>query len=166
MQSWCCCVEHSPLQGMLHITNFLWDRSVYCVHWVIFLYMATLLDWQNTQFPWTSFPLPHIKARIEDYLYYFSFNVLHGFFLWIAVMPWNWASKIFFFGGMIVWFELCLDVLRPYCATISMQHIANLACNNKLVLPVPAFNVINGGSHAGNKLAMQVFLFSPLSFIF
>ncbi|KAJ7238354.1 hypothetical protein O6H91_Y442900 [Diphasiastrum complanatum] len=36
------------------------------------------------------------------------------------------------------------------------QHIANLAGNPKLVLPVPAFNVINGGSHAGNKLAMQV----------
>lgn len=37
-----------------------------------------------------------------------------------------------------------------------MQHIANLAGNKTLVLPVPAFNVINGGSHAGNKLAMQV----------
>ncbi|KAK9127643.1 hypothetical protein Syun_016440 [Stephania yunnanensis] len=35
------------------------------------------------------------------------------------------------------------------------KHIANLAGNSKLVLPVPAFNVINGGSHAGNKLAMQ-----------
>jgi enolase len=35
------------------------------------------------------------------------------------------------------------------------QHIANLAGNKQLVLPVPAFNVINGGSHAGNKLAMQ-----------
>lgn len=38
------------------------------------------------------------------------------------------------------------------------QHIANLAGNKKLVLPVPAFNVINGGSHAGNKLAMQACL--------
>lgn len=37
-----------------------------------------------------------------------------------------------------------------------VQHIANLAGNSSLVLPVPAFNVINGGSHAGNKLAMQV----------
>ena len=36
-----------------------------------------------------------------------------------------------------------------------MQHIANLAGNKKLVLPVPAFNVINGGSHAENKLALQ-----------
>ncbi|KMZ76114.1 Phosphopyruvate hydratase [Zostera marina] len=34
------------------------------------------------------------------------------------------------------------------------QHIANLAGNKNLVLPVPAFNVINGGSHAGNKLFM------------
>ncbi|KAG8374160.1 hypothetical protein BUALT_Bualt11G0102000 [Buddleja alternifolia] len=35
------------------------------------------------------------------------------------------------------------------------KHVANLAGNKKMVLPVPAFNVINGGSHAGNKLAMQ-----------
>lgn len=42
-----------------------------------------------------------------------------------------------------------------YYYVMWMQHIANLAGNPKLVLPVPAFNVINGGSHAGNKLAMQ-----------
>ncbi|CAN1267250.1 ENO1 [Linum perenne] len=41
------------------------------------------------------------------------------------------------------------------------QHIANLAGNKNLVLPVPAFNVINGGSHAGNKLAMQEFMILP-----
>jgi enolase len=29
-------------------------------------------------------------------------------------------------------------------------------------LPVPAFNVINGGSHAGNKLAMQEFMILPI----
>jgi len=42
------------------------------------------------------------------------------------------------------------------------QHIAELA-GSKLpfVLPVPAFNVINGGSHAGNKLAMQEFMILP-----
>uniref|UniRef100_A0A453QK65 phosphopyruvate hydratase n=1 Tax=Aegilops tauschii subsp. strangulata TaxID=200361 RepID=A0A453QK65_AEGTS len=38
---------------------------------------------------------------------------------------------------------------------------ANLAGNKTLVLPVPAFNVINGGSHAGNKLAMQEFMILP-----
>ncbi|KAJ3369743.1 hypothetical protein GGF31_005048 [Allomyces arbusculus] len=31
----------------------------------------------------------------------------------------------------------------------------------KYVLPVPSFNVINGGSHAGNKLAMQEFMIMP-----
>ena len=36
------------------------------------------------------------------------------------------------------------------------RYIAELAGNNDIILPVPAFNVINGGSHAGNKLAMQV----------
>ena len=35
------------------------------------------------------------------------------------------------------------------------QHLADLAGNKKLVLPVPSFNIINGGSHAGNALAMQ-----------
>ncbi len=28
-------------------------------------------------------------------------------------------------------------------------------------MPTPAFNVINGGSHAGNKLAMQEFMILP-----
>jgi enolase len=41
------------------------------------------------------------------------------------------------------------------------QHIADLSGNTKLVLPVPAFNIINGGSHAGNKLAMQEFMILP-----
>lgn len=41
------------------------------------------------------------------------------------------------------------------------KHLADLAGNNDIVLPVPAFNVINGGSHAGNKLAMQEFMILP-----
>lgn len=41
------------------------------------------------------------------------------------------------------------------------KHIADLAGNSNIVLPVPAFNVINGGSHAGNKLAMQEFMILP-----
>jgi len=41
------------------------------------------------------------------------------------------------------------------------KYIAELAGNNNIVLPVPAFNVINGGSHAGNKLAMQEFMIFP-----
>mmetsp|Transcript_27595 Transcript_27595/g.60368 ORF Transcript_27595/g.60368 Transcript_27595/m.60368 type:complete len:480 (+) Transcript_27595:154-1593(+) len=41
------------------------------------------------------------------------------------------------------------------------KHIADLAGNSKLILPVPAFNIINGGSHAGNALAMQEFMILP-----
>jgi len=42
------------------------------------------------------------------------------------------------------------------------QHIANLAGNRELTLPVPAFNIINGGTHAGNKLAFQEFMVFPV----
>lgn len=42
------------------------------------------------------------------------------------------------------------------------RHIADLAGVTDFVLPVPAFNVINGGSHAGNKLAMQEFMILPV----
>jgi enolase len=42
------------------------------------------------------------------------------------------------------------------------QHYANLAGNNQLVMPVPSFNVINGGSHAGNGLAFQEFMMLPV----
>ncbi len=41
------------------------------------------------------------------------------------------------------------------------RHIAELAGTPEIILPVPAFNVINGGSHAGNKLAMQEFMILP-----
>ncbi|TRY72625.1 hypothetical protein TCAL_03948 [Tigriopus californicus] len=41
------------------------------------------------------------------------------------------------------------------------QHIADLAGVKEVKMPVPAFNVINGGSHAGNKLAMQEFMILP-----
>eukprot|EP00798_Chlamydomonas_sp_ICE-L_P022368 gene22368-29470_t len=42
------------------------------------------------------------------------------------------------------------------------KHIAQLAGNTKMVLPVPSFNIINGGSHAGNALAMQEFMILPI----
>jgi enolase len=44
------------------------------------------------------------------------------------------------------------------------EHIAALAGNSteEMFLPVPAFNIINGGSHAGNKLAMQEFMILPV----
>merc|ERR1712232_247616 len=43
------------------------------------------------------------------------------------------------------------------------EYIANLAGKptDKFVMPVPSFNVINGGSHAGNRLACQEFMILP-----
>jgi len=41
------------------------------------------------------------------------------------------------------------------------KYIGTKLSNSSIRLPVPAFNVINGGSHAGNKLAMQEFMLLP-----
>merc|ERR1711881_764335 len=57
-----------------------------------------------------------------------------------------------------------MAVARAAAAELNIplyKHLANLAGQSKLLLPVPAFNVINGGSHAGNKLAMQEFMLLP-----
>lgn len=42
------------------------------------------------------------------------------------------------------------------------KYLANLAGNKEVSLPVPFCNVINGGKHAGNKLAMQEFMIAPI----
>ena len=46
------------------------------------------------------------------------------------------------------------------------KHIADISGKSsesgKFILPCPAFNVINGGSHAGNNLAMQEFMILPV----
>lgn len=44
------------------------------------------------------------------------------------------------------------------------KYVAQLSGNpeDSFVLPVPCFNVINGGKHAGNKLAMQEFMIAPV----
>lgn len=50
----------------------------------------------------------------------------------------------------------------------SYEHIAQLAGdeaaikNKKYVLPVPFLNVLNGGVHAGGKLAFQEFMIAPI----
>lgn len=43
------------------------------------------------------------------------------------------------------------------------QHYADLAGNKlrEFTMPVPCFNVVNGGSHAGNKLAFQEYFVIP-----
>jgi len=46
--------------------------------------------------------------------------------------------------------------LYEYIATLSGQP------TDKFVMPVPSFNVINGGTHAGNRLACQEFMIMPV----
>jgi len=41
------------------------------------------------------------------------------------------------------------------------KHFGDLAGNKDFTMPVPSFNVINGGSHAGNALAFQEFMVLP-----
>ena len=41
------------------------------------------------------------------------------------------------------------------------QRFGNMCGNSKSILPVPSFNVINGGCHAGNALAFQEFMLLP-----
>ena len=57
-----------------------------------------------------------------------------------------------------------LVISRPNLViTYFFSHLANLAGNKteEMLMPIPVFNVINGGSHAGNKLAMQEFMLFP-----
>ncbi|MDD4468225.1 MAG: phosphopyruvate hydratase [Candidatus ainarchaeum sp.] len=42
------------------------------------------------------------------------------------------------------------------------NYISELAGVSEVILPVPSFNVINGGKHAGNELAMQEFMILPI----
>ena len=41
------------------------------------------------------------------------------------------------------------------------RHVASLFGTKKYVLPVPAFNIINGGKHAGTKLDIQEYMILP-----
>eukprot|EP01084_Bolivina_argentea_P196760 337290_1 len=74
---------------------------------------------------------------------------------------WGWSkSKL----GANAILGVSLAVARAGAAANGVplyQHIANLAGNKEIVLPVPAFNIINGGSHAGNALPVQEFMLLP-----
>lgn len=43
------------------------------------------------------------------------------------------------------------------------QHIANLAGNTHLTMPVPMMNILNGGEHADNNVDVQEFMIQPIS---
>ncbi|MBD3303929.1 phosphopyruvate hydratase [Candidatus Woesearchaeota archaeon] len=62
-----------------------------------------------------------------------------------------------------------LSVSLAFCKASALEqgvplysHIANLFESKKLLLPVPAFNIINGGKHAENKLDFQEYMLLPV----
>ncbi|CAN6452341.1 unnamed protein product [Victoria cruziana] len=79
-----------------------------------------------------------------------------------TVNEWGWCKQKLGANAILA---VSLAVCKVGASVLKIplyKHIANLAGNKSLVLPVPAFNVINGGSHAGNKLAMQEFMILPV----
>jgi enolase len=76
---------------------------------------------------------------------------------------WGWCkSKL----GANAILAVSMAVCRAGAATKQMplyKYIAELSGKptDKFVMPVPSFNVINGGSHAGNRLACQEFMILP-----
>jgi len=77
---------------------------------------------------------------------------------------WGWSkSKL----GANAILAVSMAVCKAGAAAKDMplyKHIAELAGNptDQMYMPVPAFNVVNGGSHAGTKLAMQEFMILPV----
>jgi enolase len=75
---------------------------------------------------------------------------------------WGWCKKKLGANAILA---VSLAVCKAGAAASKVplwQHIANLAGNPTPCMPVPSFNIINGGSHAGNKLAMQEFMILPV----
>uniref|UniRef100_A0A6N2LFW0 phosphopyruvate hydratase n=1 Tax=Salix viminalis TaxID=40686 RepID=A0A6N2LFW0_SALVM len=50
---------------------------------------------------------------------------------------------------------LCSDIGAGAIGLPLYKHIQQILGTKELVIPVPAFNVLHGGSHAGNNLAIQ-----------
>eukprot|EP00929_Paragymnodinium_shiwhaense_P105401 TRINITY_DN703_c0_g4_i1.p1 TRINITY_DN703_c0_g4~~TRINITY_DN703_c0_g4_i1.p1 ORF type:complete len:446 (+),score=184.82 TRINITY_DN703_c0_g4_i1:85-1422(+) len=77
---------------------------------------------------------------------------------------WGWAKEKLGANAILA---VSMAICRASAACKNQtlyQRIAELANKqtDKFILPVPAFNVINGGSHAGNGLACQEFMILPV----
>lgn len=76
---------------------------------------------------------------------------------------WGWCKKKLGANAIL---SVSLALARAGAAEKGVplyRHLAHLSgrTSDELVLPVPSFNIINGGSHAGNGLAMQEFMLLP-----
>merc|ERR1719295_2239785 len=77
---------------------------------------------------------------------------------------WGWSkSKLGANAILAVSMAVCRAGAAASESTL-YEYIAKLSGQptDKFVMPVPSFNVINGGSHAGNRLACQEFMILPV----
>merc|ERR1712070_771233 len=77
---------------------------------------------------------------------------------------WGWSKGVLGANAILA---VSMAICRAGAASMHMplyEYIANLSGRptDKYVMPVPSFNVINGGSHAGNRLACQEFMILPV----
>jgi len=77
---------------------------------------------------------------------------------------WGWSKSVLGANAILA---VSMAVCRAGAAASQMplyQYIAKISgkSQDKFVMPCPAFNVINGGSHAGNRLACQEFMILPV----
>merc|ERR1712176_483370 len=76
---------------------------------------------------------------------------------------WGWSKSSLGANAILA---VSMAVCRAGAASMQMplyEYISNIAGKrtDNFVMPVPSFNVINGGSHAGNRLACQEFMILP-----
>merc|ERR1719215_1350799 len=81
-----------------------------------------------------------------------------------AQNEWGWSKANLGANAILA---VSMAVCRAGAASMQMplyEYIAHLSGRptDKFVMPVPSFNVINGGSHAGNRLACQEFMILPV----
>merc|ERR1712023_225512 len=77
---------------------------------------------------------------------------------------WGWSKSTLGANAVLA---VPMAICRAGAASMQIplyEYIAFLAgrSTDKFVMPVPCLNVINGGSHAGNRLACQEFMICPV----
>merc|ERR1711862_520370 len=77
---------------------------------------------------------------------------------------WGWSKSSLGANAILA---VSMAMCRAGAASMQIplyEYLAYLSGRptDKFVMPVPCFNVINGGSHAGNRLACQEFMICPV----
>ncbi|XP_068643628.1 uncharacterized protein [Aristolochia californica] len=96
---------------------------------------------------------PTEQTKIDN----FRVQVLDG-----TVNEWDWCKPKL---GATAILAVSLAICKTGASVKYLplyQHSANLTGHKTLVLPVPAFNELNGGSPVGSELALQKFMILPV----